>query len=84
MFRVYSPAKAVEWILKTVALIALFFAVALPAFTIDSFFVKPILRAASSDQQTFSAFVDVVRKRATIIVPILIALVTLIVDVVLR
>lgn len=69
-----------DWIFRILSLIASFFAVVLSAHAIDSFFIKPILRVASGDQESFDSYVDRFRKSAIVVVPILIALVTLIVE----
>jgi hypothetical protein len=67
----------VEWLLKAFSLVAGFFIVALLAFTIDNFFIKPMLNSTSEDQSTFDAHVERFRRRATVIIPILIAVIAL-------
>ena len=70
----------VDWIFRILYLGAGFFFVVLLAFAIDAFFIKPILNSAAADQETFDSHVDRFKKRATVVIPILIALIALIIE----
>lgn len=70
----------VDWFFRILYLVAGFFSVVLLAFAIDSFFIKPMLNVASADQATFDSHVDRFKKRAIVVIPILITLVALIVE----
>lgn len=69
-----------EWIVEPFVIVALFFGVVMLGFACDSFFIKPTLANASSGEEKLRFFVEQVRKRATIIIPICIAIAAVIVE----
>ncbi len=71
----------VGWLVQVIVAIFLLFASVMLGYACDAFFIKPVLESTSKGGKAFQSLVDNVRKRAIVIVPILIALITLFVEV---
>lgn len=70
------------WVVQLLVIVLALFATVMLGFACDAFFIRPILERTAEGGTAFQVLVENVRKRATVIVPILIALITLLVEVV--
>lgn len=71
----------IAWIVQFPILFAAFFGMVMLAFACDSFFVKPTIRSVAGNKNDTRTYVENVRKRATVAIPILIALIALLVEI---
>lgn len=68
------------WLVRLGLLILGVFATVLFAYTCDYLFVGPILNSTAQGGEVFQSFLNQVRKRLTVVLPILIALVALVIQ----
>lgn len=70
----------VAWSAQLPVIILALFAFVMLAYSCDAFFIRPILNTTSEGGKRFQTLVDNVRKRGTVVIPILLALVTLYIE----
>ena len=73
--------RFVAWGMQLPVMVFAFFAFVLFAYACDAFFIRPILDMTSEGGEKFRTLVDNVRKRGAILLPILVALITLYVEI---
>jgi hypothetical protein len=81
LVRWLSWLKYVGWVVQWPVVILALFASVMLGYAFDAFFIKPILQRASEGGEPFRELVQTVRVRGTVIVPLLIALITLYVEI---